>query len=119
MLLTVLLLHLVLGIVLLGAGQRLGARAFLVAAVAPAATVVLLAARARSLVRGDAVTSTFDWVPQLGLSIDLRLDTIGLILALIVSGVGVLVCVYAVVYFSCLLYTSPSPRDGLLSRMPS
>ena len=23
------------------------------------------------------------------------------------------------VYISCLLYTSPSPRDGLLSRMPS
>ena len=22
-------------------------------------------------------------------------------------------------YFCCLLYTSPSPRDGLLSRMPS
>ena len=22
-------------------------------------------------------------------------------------------------YFTCLLYTSPSPRDGLLSRMPS
>ena len=22
-------------------------------------------------------------------------------------------------YISCLLYTSPSPRDGLLSRMPS
>ena len=22
-------------------------------------------------------------------------------------------------YFACLLYTSPSPRDGLLSRMPS
>ena len=25
----------------------------------------------------------------------------------------------AAVWFSCLLYTSPSPRDGLLSRMPS
>ena len=24
-----------------------------------------------------------------------------------------------VVTFTCLLYTSPSPRDGLLSRMPS
>ena len=24
-----------------------------------------------------------------------------------------------VLLFSCLLYTSPSPRDGLLSRMPS
>ena len=23
------------------------------------------------------------------------------------------------VYWSCLLYTSPSPRDGLLARMPS
>ena len=23
------------------------------------------------------------------------------------------------VYIACLLYTSPSPRDGLLSRMPS
>ena len=25
----------------------------------------------------------------------------------------------AVFYNACLLYTSPSPRDGLLSRMPS
>ena len=24
-----------------------------------------------------------------------------------------------ITYWSCLLYTSPSPRDGLLSRMPS
>ena len=24
-----------------------------------------------------------------------------------------------IIYTSCLLYTSPSPRDGLLSRMPS
>ena len=23
------------------------------------------------------------------------------------------------IYLCCLLYTSPSPRDGLLSRMPS
>ena len=23
------------------------------------------------------------------------------------------------IYWGCLLYTSPSPRDGLLSRMPS
>ena len=26
---------------------------------------------------------------------------------------------HKMVYNSCLLYTSPSPRDGLLSRMPS
>ena len=27
--------------------------------------------------------------------------------------------VYTYHYIGCLLYTSPSPRDGLLSRMPS
>ena len=27
--------------------------------------------------------------------------------------------IYDVAGYSCLLYTSPSPRDGLLSRMPS
>ena len=26
---------------------------------------------------------------------------------------------FEILIFSCLLYTSPSPRDGLLSRMPS
>ena len=26
---------------------------------------------------------------------------------------------YNTIYVDCLLYTSPSPRDGLLSRMPS
>ena len=26
---------------------------------------------------------------------------------------------YVMVHVGCLLYTSPSPRDGLLSRMPS
>ena len=29
------------------------------------------------------------------------------------------VCVSVLLYGCCLLYTSPSPRDGLLSRMPS
>ena len=26
---------------------------------------------------------------------------------------------FALLFLTCLLYTSPSPRDGLLSRMPS
>ena len=28
-------------------------------------------------------------------------------------------CINTAAYTDCLLYTSPSPRDGLLSRMPS
>ena len=37
----------------------------------------------------------------------------GLVKKLLIFGGGGLVMI------ACLLYTSPSPRDGLLSRMPS
>ena len=110
MLLAVLLLHLVLGIMLLAVGQRLGARSFLVAAAAPVITLAVLGVRARDLVRDDPITGSFEWVPQLELSIDLRLDAVGLVLALIVSGVGLLVCLYAVRYFS-----HPGPAIGRLA----
>ena len=40
------------------------------------------------------------------------------ILNLVLWGVLTGVIAYAL-YYDCLLYTSPSPRDGLLSRMPS
>ena len=33
--------------------------------------------------------------------------------------IGSTVAAIGVGFLSCLLYTSPSPRDGLLSRMPS
>ena len=36
-----------------------------------------------------------------------------------VAIVAIVVVVVVVVVVVCLLYTSPSPRDGLLSRMPS
>ncbi len=110
MLLVVLLLHLVVGLGLIVVGDRLGARSFLVAAIAPLGTLVALTARAREITRGGVIESTFDWIPQLELTIDLRLDAMGLVLALIVSGVGVLVCVYAVGYFS-----HPKPGIGRLA----
>ena len=36
-----------------------------------------------------------------------------------VVGILFVTILLAVTWFICLLYTSPSPRDGLLSRMPS
>ena len=36
-----------------------------------------------------------------------------------ISGAHFNPAVTMTMYFTCLLYTSPSPRDGLLSRMPS
>ena len=39
--------------------------------------------------------------------------------ALKLNGHGIRKKLFIKVYIGCLLYTSPSPRDGLLSRMPS
>ena len=47
-----------------------------------------------------------------------RLDALGLGLATLLFGAMFVLLVLAL-WMSCLLYTSPSPRDGLLSRMPS
>ena len=41
-----------------------------------------------------------------------------LVLAFVATAVCLIIA-YPVAYILCLLYTSPSPRDGLLSRMPS
>ena len=38
---------------------------------------------------------------------------------LVVTGIPQMSSTALKQYYSCLLYTSPSPRDGLLSRMPS
>ena len=43
-------------------------------------------------------------------------------LKLLLTATGITVAFFALMFLgfeSCLLYTSPSPRDGLLSRMPS
>ena len=45
-----------------------------------------------------------------------RLSGPGWVQAAVTLGGGTLV---GALYLGCLLYTSPSPRDGLLSRMPS
>ena len=44
---------------------------------------------------------------------DARFDQVGVAVGMILPGQP------NAMYHACLLYTSPSPRDGLLSRMPS
>ncbi len=93
-------LHLVVGVAIVGAGDRLGRRAFAVAAIAPLATVVWAATQAGAVLDGDPVTASFAWVEQLGITIDLRLDAFALVMVALVSGIGVLICVYSLGYFS-------------------
>ncbi|MEL6891076.1 MAG: hydrogen gas-evolving membrane-bound hydrogenase subunit E [Actinomycetota bacterium] len=102
-----LLAHLLIGIAIMGIGDRLGRRAFAVAAVAPAATLAWAFARWSRVVGGGEpddpgrpVTSSIGWITQLRLELDLRFDAFALVMTLLVSGIGLLVCVYAVGYFS-------------------
>jgi multicomponent Na+:H+ antiporter subunit A len=110
MILTVLLLHLVLGIALIAAGDRAGTRAFALAAIAPAVTLAWLATEIGAVLDGRPTQQRVEWIPQLDLAIDLRLDAMGAVMVALVSGIGLLVCIYALGYFS-----HPKPGTGRLA----
>jgi multicomponent Na+:H+ antiporter subunit A len=94
-----LVLHLVVGVAIVAAGDTLGRRAFLVAALAPLATVIWASVRAGDVVDGVPVTESFAWIEQLGITIDLRLDSFALVMVALVSGIGLLICIYSLGYF--------------------
>ncbi len=96
----VLILHLVVGVGIMLSGDRLGRRAFLVAAVAPAAALVWALARSGGVLDGRPVDESVVWIDGLDLSLDLRFDALALVMLLLVSGIGLLVCVYSVAYFA-------------------
>ena len=97
--LTLLALHLLLALVAPAVGARAGRRVFLLMALAPAATAVWAATRAAEVLDGRPVTSQTAWVPGLGLTLDLRLDPLALLMVTLVAGVGTLIFLYCARYF--------------------
>ena len=95
-----LVLHLLLALVAPTAGARLGRRVFLLVALAPLATSVWAASQAGAVLDGQPVRSAAAWVPGLGLTLDLRLDALALLMVTLVSGVGTLVFLYCARYFA-------------------
>ena len=81
-------------------GRRLGRRVFWLCAVAPGATLAWTLAHATRVFDVGPVVESRSWVPGLGLGLDLRLDGFSLLMAGLVSGVGVLILVYSRWYFS-------------------
>jgi multicomponent Na+:H+ antiporter subunit A len=98
-LILLLLAHLLAAIVCIAPGRRSARWALPVAAVAPAVTFGWLVSRAGAVLDGDTPTVEVEWIPQIALSISLRLDGFGLLMGLLVSGIGVLVLVYSMAYF--------------------
>lgn len=100
MIVAILLLHLVVGTTIVALGDRLGRRAFAGAAIAPVVTLLWLATVLGDVLDGEPVLEEIGWIPQLGLTLGFRLDALGATMTLLVSGIGLLVCVYALGYFS-------------------
>ena len=93
-------LHLVLGIVAPTLAGRIGGRALLWAAAAPAATLTWASAQLPSVLDGQVISQEVRWVPALDLVVTFRLDALSLLMVLLVSGIGTLVMVYAAGYFT-------------------
>ncbi|MBC5784783.1 monovalent cation/H+ antiporter subunit A [Ramlibacter sp. USB13] len=62
------------------------------------ASLMLLAALAPAVFEGRTLLLHLDWVPDIGLNIGFRLDGLALMFALLITGIGVLVILYAAYY---------------------
>ncbi|WP_299573295.1 Na+/H+ antiporter subunit A [uncultured Williamsia sp.] len=75
----------------------LGRRGFYVLALAPALATVVVVMRWPTA--DDPWTERISWVPALRMDIDLRMDTLGAVMSVLVLGVGALVLCYCAEYF--------------------
>ncbi|GAA1796862.1 Na+/H+ antiporter subunit A [Agromyces neolithicus] len=82
------------------ATRLLGRRVFAVIALLPAAVFVLLLTWVPGVLAGTPVVETVPWIPALDIALSFRLDALALLLSLIVTGIGALVLLYCMRYFS-------------------
>ena len=82
---------------------RVGRYAGVVAALLPAGLFVAFLSYVPVLANGEGVPTimqTVQWVPSLGINFDIRLDGFSLLFALMITGIGALVALYAGSYFA-------------------
>lgn len=79
---------------------RLGPRAFYIAALVPAVAFGHAVAMTPRVLAGDVPFVSVPWIAPLEIAISLRMDTLGWLMTLIVTGVGALVMLYCRWYFA-------------------
>ncbi|PNW08957.1 Na+/H+ antiporter subunit A [Microbacterium testaceum] len=79
--------------------SRIGARAFYIAAVLPALAFAHAIVQAPAVFAGDIPFEEYRWIPALNVSLSMRMDVLGWLLTLVVTGVGALVMLYCRWYF--------------------
>lgn len=78
---------------------RIGPRAFYVAAGLSIVAFAYAAVLTPRVTAGDVPFESYDWIPPLGIELSMRMDTLGWLMTLIVTGVGALVMIYCRWYF--------------------
>ncbi|MFT4220422.1 MAG: Na+/H+ antiporter subunit A [Microbacterium sp.] len=79
--------------------RRVGARAFYVGAALAAVAFAHTLSLTPAVHGGAAPIESYDWIPSLGIRLSMRMDALGWLMALIVTGVGALVMLYCRWYF--------------------
>ncbi|MFJ4036966.1 Na+/H+ antiporter subunit A [Microbacterium sp. NPDC090007] len=79
--------------------SRIGARAFYVAAVLPVLAFAHAVLLAPAVLGGDIPFEEYRWIPAIEVSLSMRMDVLGWLLTLVVTGVGALVMLYCRWYF--------------------
>ncbi|MEB0306686.1 proton-conducting transporter membrane subunit, partial [Cryobacterium sp. 10I1] len=96
---TILLAFLALSVLTPALTRVLSTKVFYLIALLPAAAFVFTLTQTATVTRGGSETSSIPWIPQLGVALSFRVDTLAWLLALVVTGVGALVLVYCARYF--------------------
>ena len=110
MLLSLITLHLVLGMTASWWVRLLGRNAWLVVAVAPAIGLGWLVSIAPTIMSGAAFFETAPWIPALSVNLTFHVGLLQWLLALLVTGIGVIVLLYCRWYFDA----PPARTLGLL-----
>ncbi len=97
----IILLPLLAGTLLAPLAARFGrnSAAWTVAAIT-AASLGLVLSEASGVIAGQALITSWEWLPAIGLNLSFRLDGLGLMFALLILGIGLLIILYARYYLS-------------------
>ena len=79
---------------------RMDQRAGWLLALAPLAAFVHFLTQMPVVASGGVITSSLAWVPALGVELSFRLDGLSLLFALLITGIGTLIVLYAGAYLS-------------------
>ncbi|MCH7355054.1 monovalent cation/H+ antiporter subunit A [Acinetobacter sp. NIPH 1958] len=97
----IILLPLILGTTLVSQLQRISRGVTALGAIGISLSCfILLLTQADTVLQGNALQQSWDWLPQLGINLSFRLDALGLLFGLLISGIGTLIYIYAYYYLS-------------------